>query len=223
VAAAVIVADAPFSWTGELAAIAAEAELLLAADGGANRLARLGLLPARVIGDLDSIRPATRRWVGEHRLVSRPDQDRTDLDKTLEHALDELGLERLVVLGAVGGRTDHALGNLGLLAQRARGDRLVLRTADELILAVRGEACLPAVRGETWSFCTFDPAVRVTLAGVRWPLEGAGLDLPGRPSISNLAEGNRVQVNAQGGAVLVIRQLRPPGGQDTTARRAPGR
>ena len=206
--AAVVVANAPFMWTAELAALAAEADPLLAADGGANRLARIGLRPAAVVGDLDSISSSVRRWVGEDCLVRRPDQDHTDLEKTLRFAFDQLGLERLVVLGAVGGRTDHALANLGLLARRALGEALVFRTADELLLAVRGEAVLPAAPGETWSFWAFDPAVRVTLAGVRWPLEHAPVDLVGRPSISNLAEGERVLVKAERGAVVVLRHLR---------------
>ncbi len=204
-----LVAAAPLVWTAELAARAATAEPLLAADGGANHLARIGLKPAAVVGDLDSILPATRRFVGEARLVHRPDQDRTDLDKALGYALDELGLGQLEVLGALGGRVDHDLANLGLLARRGRGPELVLRTADELLLAVAGEAALDARAGETWSFWTFDPAVRVTLAGVRWPVAGAALDLAGGPSVSNLATGERVRVRADGGAVVVLRRLRP--------------
>lgn len=204
----VVVANAPFRWTGELVSLVERADPLLAADGGANRLVRLGLRPAVVVGDLDSLEPATRRFLGEERLLLRPDQDRTDLEKVLHHAVDELGLARLTVLGAVGGRIDHTQANLGLLARYAAGEALVLRTAAELLLAVRGEAELEAVAGETWSFWTYDPSVRVTLTGVRWPVARASLDAGGRPSISNLAVSGRVGVAAEGGAVVVMRQLR---------------
>jgi thiamine pyrophosphokinase len=204
----VLVANAPLAWTAELAALAAAATPLLAADGGANALARLGLRPAAVVGDLDSICASTRRWLGEAPLVFRGDQDRTDLDKALHYALDELGLPSLTVLGALGGRIDHTQANLGLLAARARGEELPFRTAHELLVAVRGEAELPARPGETWSFWALDPAVRVTLSGVRWPVERAALDPAGRPSISNLADGERVRVTADGGAVVVMRRLR---------------
>lgn len=204
----VVVANAPFEWTTELVALVERAVPLLAADGGANRLARLGLKPAAVVGDLDSLEPATRRFVGEERLLLRPDQDRTDLEKVLHHAFDELGLGRLTVLGAVGGRVDHTQANLGLLARYGAGEALLVRTAAELLLGVRGEVELEAVVGETWSFWTYDPAVRVTLAGVRWPVEWAVLDVDGRPSISNRAVADRVRVVAEGGAVVVMRQLR---------------
>ena len=202
-----LVANAPLSWTPRLAALAAVAVPLLAADGGANHLARLGLRPAAVIGDLDSISPETRAWLGEALLVERPDQDRTDLDKALEYAFDDLGVERLTVLAAVGGRLDHDLGNLGLLARLALGEKLVFEGTDHRILAVAGEAALDAKPGETWSFWTYDPSVRVTIDGVRWPLEDAAIDAGGRPSISNQAVDDLIHVRATGGAVVVMRHF----------------
>jgi len=200
-----LVANAPLSWTPRLAALAAAAVPLLAADGGADHLARLGLRPAAVIGDLDSISRETRAWLGEEPLVERPDQDRTDLDKALEYAFDDLGVERLTVLAAVGGRLDHDLGNLGLLARLAMGEKLVFEDEGHRILAVAGEAALIAQPSETWSFWTYDPSVRVTIDGVRWPIEDATIDAGGRPSISNEAVGDLVRVHATGGAVVVMR------------------
>ena len=91
---------------------------------GANHLAAIGLRPAAVIGDLDSIRSGIRAWVGENRLVHRPDQNRTDLDKALDFAFAELGLARLTVLAATGGRCDHEQANLGLLARLGLGPAL---------------------------------------------------------------------------------------------------
>ena len=202
-----LVANAPLSWTPRLAALAAAAVPLLAADGGANHLARLGLRPAAVIGDLDSISPETRAWLGEALLVERPDQDRTDLDKALEYAFDDLGVDRLTVLAAVGGRLDHDLGNLGLLARLAMGEKLIFEDADHRILAVAGEAELVAQPGETWSFWTYDPSVRVTVEGVRWPIEDATVDAGGGPSISNEAVGDLVRVHATRGAVVVMRHF----------------
>ncbi|TFG39747.1 MAG: thiamine diphosphokinase, partial [Candidatus Aminicenantes bacterium] len=51
---AVLVANAPLRWTPRLTALATAADVVLAADGGANHLARSGLRPAAVVGDLDS-------------------------------------------------------------------------------------------------------------------------------------------------------------------------
>lgn len=202
-----LVAGAPLNWTPRLAAMAAAAAPLLAADGGADHLARLGLRPAAVIGDLDSISPETRAWLGEESLIERPNQDRTDLDKALEYAFENLGVEHVTVIAALGGRVDHELGNLGLLARLAMGERLVFEGADHRVLAIAGEATLAAHPGETWSFWTFDPFVRVTVVGVRWPLENAAIDVGGRPSISNQATKEEVRIRTTGGAVIVMRHF----------------
>ena len=188
--------------------MAISADPLLAADGGANHLARIGLRPAAVIGDLDSVSPETRAWLGEECMVDRPDQNRTDLDKALEYAFDELGIRNLTVLAALGGRTDHDLGNLGLLARLAMGDRLVFETADQTVLAVTGETSLAATPGETWSFWTFDPSVQVSIDGVRWPVDSTALDPSNRPSLTNEAIAEEVRIRASGGAVVVTRQFK---------------
>ena len=190
--------------------MATSAQPLLAADGGANHLARIGLRPAVVVGDLDSVSPNTRAWLGEDCMVDRPDQDRTDLDKALEYGFEELGINNLTVLAALGGRTDHDLGNLGLLARLAMGDRLTYKAADQTVLAVAGEASLAANPGETWSFWTFDPTVRVTVEGVRWPLDNVSIDAGNRPSISNEAVDDLVRVHSAGGSVVVFRRFIEP-------------
>jgi thiamine pyrophosphokinase len=207
---AVVVGNAPLSWTPLLAEIAAAGTPLLAADGGANSLARIGLKPKLVIGDMDSILPETRRWLGEERLLERPDQDSTDLEKTLAYAFDELALDALTVLAAIGGRTDHSLHNLGLLARYCRGPKLVLRQADEEILCLTGSAELAAEPGQTWSFQALDPAVRVSLEGVRWPVTRGSLDLASTPSTSNIAESKLVKITVEGGPLIVIKADLPP-------------
>jgi thiamine pyrophosphokinase len=164
--------------------------------------------PTAVVGDLDSISAETRAWLGEEIMVHRPSQDRTDLDKALEYAFDEIGITNLTVLAALGGRTDHDQGNLGLLVKLAMGEGLVFEGVDQRVLAVDGEATLTARPGESWSFWTFDPTVRVTVDGVRWPVAGAALDAGSRPSISNEATSDEVQIRTAGGAVVVYRQVK---------------
>jgi thiamine pyrophosphokinase len=205
---ALLVANAPLKWNPDLASMAAAASPLIAADGGANHLARLGLRPAAVIGDLDSISADVRAWLGEGFMVHRPDQDRTDLDKALAYAFDELGVERLTVLAALGGRSDHDVANLGLLARLAMGENLVFAASHQTILAVAGEASLASNPGETWSFWTFDPFVRVTIEGVRWPIADAALDAANRPSISNEATQDRISIKTTEGSVIAMRRHR---------------
>ena len=201
----VLVANGELVWNEQLTTMCRKACCLLASDGGANHLARIGLRARWVIGDLDSIRSSVRSWVGEGTIVKRDDQDRTDLDKSIAYAFDELGLDSLIVLGALGGRLDHQVGNTSLLARHARGIKLVFREAQGELFALTGRATLPAIPGETWAFWTLDPGVLVTAAGMRWPFENRSLNLV--PSTSNVAEEPEIVISAAGGSVLVYRQF----------------
>ena len=200
----VVVANAPLSWSEPLVRLVQSAELVVAADGGANHLARIGVRPAAVVGDLDSIRSEVREWLGERCLVPRPDQDHTDLHKALAYVIDERGAGRVTVLGATGGRLDHALENLALLARWAGRAEIELRDESTRIVAVTAAASFAVARGSTVSLLPAGRCERVWTEGLRWPLAGAPLDLLDRTGVCNRATAESVSVRVEGGAVLVF-------------------
>ena len=63
-------------------------------------------------------------------MVPRPDQDHTDLEKTLAFAIDERGATRVTVLAATGGRPDHAFENLALATRWGRSAGIELYGED---------------------------------------------------------------------------------------------
>jgi thiamine pyrophosphokinase len=208
---ALVVANAPWRWREEFVALVRRSALVLAADGGANHLARIGVRPAAVVGDLDSIRPDVRRWVGDERIVARPDQESTDLHKTLAYAFDERGAEKVTVLAATGGRLDHAIENLALLGRWADRGEVELLDEEQRIVAVSDAFTTTAKAGATISLMPLGRCARVWTRGLRWELDGEPLDLAGRTSVSNVAEGGQIEVRAEGGIVLVFLPGLSPG------------
>jgi len=204
VASTVIVASAPWEWDETSVRLVLAADEVLAADGGANHLARIGVRPAVVVGDLDSIRPEVRRWIGEERVAHRPDQEFTDLHKTLVVAFDERGATRVTVLAATGGRLDHAVENLAVLARWADRGEIELLDRETRILAVRSRVCLETAPGQAVSLIPLGRCERVTTAGLRWPLAGEPLDLASRTGVSNQALGDRIELAVEGGTLLVF-------------------
>ncbi|BCW92112.1 MAG: thiamine pyrophosphokinase [Thermoanaerobaculum sp.] len=200
---AVIVANAPFRFWPEAVGWARQAGLLLAADGGANHLANVGVRPHFVVGDLDSVTPEVRAWVGEERVVPRPDQDHTDLEKTLLFALEQ-GASRVLILAATGGRLDHALENLGLLGRY--GERLACEIREEKtrIVPVFSQASFAVPVGSTVSLMPLGHCARVWLSGLAWPLAGEPLSLLSRTSLSNRAVEPEVHVKVEGGVLLAF-------------------
>lgn len=200
---AVVVANAPFRFWPEAFSLIRRASLLLAADGGANHLANLGVRPHFVVGDFDSLEPSVRTWLGEARLVSRPDQNHTDLEKTLDFALEQ-GARSIRILAATGGRLDHALENLAILGRFAGRATCELWDREQRILPVLGEARFHVREGSTVSLMPLGKCLRVWTQGLHWPLHGEALDLLARTGLSNRAEGSEVQVKVDGGVLLVF-------------------
>ena len=200
----VIVAGAPWRWEPRFVTLVSAADEVLAADGGANHLARIGVRPAAVVGDLDSIRASVRRWVGEERIVHRPDQETTDLDKTLACAFDERSAGAVTVLAATGGRLDHALANLGLLGRYLGRGAVELRDELARIVPVAGEASFATRPGQAVSLVSPGGCERVWTEGLRWPLAGGRLGPASPHGVSNRAEGDRVAVRVAGGTLLVF-------------------
>lgn len=199
----VVVGNGPLTWSTALAALCRRAPRVLAADGGANALAQIGLAPEAVIGDMDSIAANTRRWLGRDRLIEIAEQNSTDLDKALAFILEQHPRQPIAVLGALGGRLDHIVGNLATLGRYRLGARLVFVSHTELVLATAEATELPATPGETWAVWTADPGVRVTATGLAWPLR----DQPCSecPSTSNRAVGEGVEIRPEGGVAFVMR------------------
>jgi thiamine pyrophosphokinase len=96
--------------------LARRAHPLVCADGGAEHAQRLELAPNVLIGDFDSVTPATREHFGARgaELLHLPGQEDTDFEKGLQYLVNH-GAQRIAVLGVTGGLLDHTLGNLSIL------------------------------------------------------------------------------------------------------------
>ncbi len=106
--------------------LAADA-IVVAADSGIEHADALGRPPDLLVGDLDSIRPdrLDRALVEATPIERHPaDKDATDLELAIA-AARRLGADAVTVAGAGGGRLDHFLANVLVLANPAWADLAV--------------------------------------------------------------------------------------------------
>ena len=187
------------------------ADLVIAADGGADCLDRLGRRPDRLVGDLDSADPVLvgRLEAAGTRVDRHPiDKEASDTELAVRAALDA-GADRIDLLGATGGRRlDHELANLLLLADPAfAGVELRAIVGGTSVRAARGGAGV-ALRGDPGDLVTLLPvggdAHGVTTMGLRWPLEAATLRLGRSRGLSNVVVAAGASVRLADGVLLVV-------------------
>ena len=156
---------------------------LVAADGGADAALALGFTPELAIGDFDSIRPETRRHLGEGRLRHDPDQETTDFDK----ALAAIEAPLVMAVGFSGRRLDHTLAAMSTLARHAHR-RVILDTGHDLVLICPPRLSLDLAPGTRVSLYPLAP-VRCGSTGLEWPTDPLHFDPLARIGTSNAALG----------------------------------
>ncbi|MBI5630889.1 MAG: thiamine diphosphokinase [Elusimicrobia bacterium] len=158
----------------------------LCSDGGLSRALGFGIEPDFVVGDMDSVPrplPALRRAIFRCDF----DESLSDFEKTLRLA-SELGLRRLYVAGALGGRLDHVLVNRTIAEAWAGEFDMVLVDQGLARLLRPGSYAFKLPRGAIFSLLAAGAASRVSLSGCRYPLKNAVLE-PGSRGLSNAAKG----------------------------------
>jgi len=184
---------------------AASADILIAADGGADQLLAAGLTPNYIVGDLDSITPEGLRCGAE--LYQDVDETYTDADKLLKFASSSK-LYPLTLVGVEGDRLDHVFGSIHSV----------------VLYSIRSEVTIALRRGLAWvlgpgSHSVKVPAKRcvsiiplirckgVGTEGLRWPLEHATLEAGLLTSISNFTTQSDINVKMESGLALLVAEF----------------
>ena len=182
--------------------------LVIAADGGARHAAPLGLPLHQVVGDFDSLSGAdVDELEAAGVTVARfsTNKDATDTELALLAALDA-GATEIAILGAWGGRSDHAIGTLALLAHsRCHAAAIVILDEQTRTQLLRGRAEI-TLRGEVGRVISITPwggDATVSATGVRWTLDSSLLIAGSTRGISNVATATETVITVHDGAVLV--------------------
>jgi len=189
-------------------ALAAHADILLAADGGAAFLVAAGVRPEAVVGDFDSlddVAAAALRAQGVEFVRHPVRKDVTDGELAVEEALRR-GAGGLLLAGATGA-LDHTLGHLAILrrlAERGVAARMVAPDLAVTVLVAPAEVVLAAPAGVRVSLAPSGCDAIVSLSGLEYPLDRGVL-----PADACLGLGNHVteppaRIRVHQGAVVAV-------------------
>jgi thiamine pyrophosphokinase len=205
---AVVVANGEFAYPQRLLEIVDSAQMLIAADGGANWLAAHGRLPQVLIGDMDSVAPAVLCALeAGHCRLSRHRRDKNETDTEL--ALLEArawGATQITLLGALGGRIDHALANVLLLAMpQWEGVKVAIFDGRSYVLVIRQRG---VIRGQVGDIVSLLPlagdAEGIVTEGLEYPLRGETLRFGLARGVSNVLSQPEARLTWQRGLLLMI-------------------
>ena len=181
---------------------------VIAADSGLHEAIAGGWATDLVIGDLDSVDPdllddAQRSGTRVDRHPAA--KDATDLELALDAAF-VAGADQIVVAGGRGGRLDHLLANIALLASDRFGSLPISALLGPVwIHVVRRTVAWSAPRGELVTLLPVHGAVGgVTTTGLLYPLDGATLAPGSSRGVSNEQLDAEASVAVSSGALVVV-------------------
>ncbi len=186
----------------------ASANLIIAADSGAETALHYGHVPAVVVGDFDSLNMPTTELEAKGSILVRAEveKDETDTELAIQIALKR-GASDITLLGAIGGaRFDHTMANILLLADiESVPIRIIDGPMTCWLLHGSDSTTITGQNGDLLSlFPLTSEATGVHARGLYYPLHGETLRF-GRPrGVSNVLTSEHAEVSLEGGMLLVI-------------------
>jgi thiamine pyrophosphokinase len=186
---------------------------VVAADGGADAALALALHVDLAIGDFDSISAAGLAELERAgtRIERHPAaKDATDLELALDAAL-EAEPRSILIAGGAGGRLDHLLSSLELLASpRYAHVELDAQLDGARVHVIRRARTLAGNPGELLSLhALHGAAYGVTTEGLEYPVAGETLEPGSSRGVSNVFAASEARVALESGVLLAVRPGTP--------------
>lgn len=182
-----------------------DGDYIICADGGLDKLLKLGITPNLVVGDFDSL--SNRAVLKDKSVLTLPhEKDDTDTMYCVKYALSQ-GFSEFLFLGAMGGRVDHMLSNLSLLLylKNRNAHGVISDIYGDNKLLNKGENILNHLNGRTVSIIPFAcESVELSYTGMYYPLKNAEVKTEYPFSISNIVISDTATVTLHKGTALLI-------------------
>lgn len=182
----------------------APCDIIIAVDSGLSLCEKAGLKPNLILGDMDSVDPAVLARFPDVPVAVYPrDKDKSDLELACE--IFTISTCYLCIYGALGGRTDHLLSNLAVVAKFPRpcglfsAQESILRLSPGLSTIEIGEP------GSTLSLFSLSCAKNVQTKGLFWEIVNRDIDISWF-SLSNRNASDSIVVAYDSGRLFAIIQ-----------------
>lgn len=188
------------------------ADFIIAADGGAQHVLRMGFTPHVVIGDMDSLtqEQVERLKQAGCRFLTYPTRkNETDAELALLYAVKQ-GADQIIILGASGGRIDHTLANVLLLTlPELKGVQVSLVDGQQEVILIRGEGTIRGQVGDSVSLLPLaGDAEGITSSGLEYTLDDDTLMFGRTRGVSNTLTASTAHIRLRKGVLLCVHSHR---------------
>ena len=177
---------------------------IIAVDGGLRSLEEVGVKPDVALGDFDSLGYVP---TGMRTVRFSKDKDKSDMELALKRAKSQR-FDNVVVFGALGGRLDHTLANMGVFSKYSElGLKVTVIDDDSAVFFLTGPDIFeaPALESGVVSvFAMSDVTEGVFERGMKWDLDDVVLTNRESIGLSNELIGEAVMIGVEKGTICVI-------------------
>ena len=187
-------------------------DYIIGADGGCNHLNAMGIVPNYIIGELDSINKSLIEYYESKNVTFKKfptHKDQTDSEICV-HLAKTLNATKIDFIGALGGRIDHALANIGFMYYvfEMGIEPRILTSEEEIFIIHNDTKIIKGKKGDTISILALKKDVLgVTLKKLEYPLNNARVSYLSPLGISNVMLEDECEITVEDGYLLVIRNL----------------
>lgn len=203
----VIVGGASIGDYRTVGAMLRQDDYVIYCDCGLRHMDGLGAEPDLIVGDFDSY---SNPEMGTETIVLPCEKDDTDTVFAVKEALRR-GFEDFLLIGVVGERLDHTLGNVSILLMLDSEGKVGTIIDDYSEMEIVSDRCeMPCIIDDSYVYFSLinisGTARGVTIRGAKYPLENAEITCEYQYGVSNeVLPGCTAEVSVGEGRLLLVK------------------
>ena len=203
----VIVGGASIGDYRTVGAMLRQDDYVIYCDCGLRHMDGLGAEPDLIVGDFDSY---SNPEMGTETIVMPCEKDDTDTVFAVKEAIKR-GFEDFLLVGVVGERLDHTLGNVSILLMLDSEGKVGTIIDDYSEMEIVSDRCeMPCIIDDSYVYFSLinisGTARGVTIRGAKYPLENAEITCEYQYGVSNeVLPGCTAEVSVGEGRLLLVK------------------
>lgn len=200
----VIISGSPDTNVEEIKSLCTSDDFIVCADSGYSFAKKAGLTPNLIIGDFDSLKEELPQNIEVVKLNTHKD------DTDTEHCVMECirrGYKDFLLLGSIGGRTDHTFANIATLAflSEYNYNGIARNNGEEIRILKEGSYEMNNKKGLIFSVFPYGcESVNVTYKGAEYMLNNKTLTYNVSRGISNVFVDDEAEITINRGRAILL-------------------